>query len=165
MGQSIDAGMETCRVRYATSRELVDANDKSCKLKTVKFAMVVRCHDDNQEETKDIFSLIDKFMSQCQGLKPGEEYTWKDVKIVDIPLANEILDVLNQVRQHPKEFAEFIRSMLKLFRADDQGGIIAHTSGALIRTHEGRHAYDETIEILENMDPVPPLKLAPGLSK
>ena len=81
-------------------------------------------HTDGAQDA-EIYKLLDKFTKECKTLKAGEEYAWKDITLllecnpVDIPLADEILDVLNEVRKHPKEFANFVRGMLKVCSSTD----------------------------------------------
>ncbi len=73
----------------------------------------------------------------------------------------EILALINRVRTKPKEFGEYLESMLPHF---NEVIYISPTTGYPNITREGTRAVLEAAEFLKNSVPIPALRYSPGLS-
>lgn len=77
------------------------------------------------------------------------------------PVEQELFRELNLVRSDPASYADYLVEWRQYF----VGKQLKRPGEIILITREGAEAFDEAIEFLRNQEPMPPLKLSPGLSQ
>ncbi|MFP4297623.1 MAG: CAP domain-containing protein [Spirulinaceae cyanobacterium] len=76
------------------------------------------------------------------------------------PLERQVLAEMNRARTDPQGYAAWLETMKQYY----QGRILKLPNQDTLPTQEGTKAVDEAIQVLQNLSPLPPLSLSPGMS-
>lgn len=85
----------------------------------------------------------------------------KKEAVNNISVSNAVLDEINNARQNPQRFINYLEDYRKKFN----GLRFSDPNGKSIKTAEGVTAVDEAIEFLRNLSPLEPLQMNEGLNK
>jgi uncharacterized protein YkwD len=73
---------------------------------------------------------------------------------------NAVVREMNLARQHPDIYARYLEELRARFRGD----FLVLPGRTMLRTREGVAAIDEAIRFLQNVRPIAPLIISPGIS-
>ncbi|MEC4803447.1 MAG: CAP domain-containing protein [Jaaginema sp. PMC 1079.18] len=98
------------------------------------------------------------------GNVPSGILPFKTAAIAQTPdistLESQVLAEMNRVRTNPQGYANWLAQTKQYY----QGRILLLPNQDALPTQEGVGAVDEAIAVLQNMSPLPPLTLSPGMS-
>eukprot|EP01095_Lingulamoeba_sp_RSL-Kostka_P002583 TRINITY_DN1347_c0_g1_i1.p1 TRINITY_DN1347_c0_g1~~TRINITY_DN1347_c0_g1_i1.p1 ORF type:complete len:178 (+),score=63.73 TRINITY_DN1347_c0_g1_i1:26-559(+) len=76
-----------------------------------------------------------------------------------------IYETLNKLRTHPDEFADEMETYRQYYSGKDNKEFHPSPKEAILRTKEGLEGFDEALDVVRNLEPLPTLGLAMGLIK